>query len=158
MLAGPAGGAGSAARGCSVWYLSGSADGRDGPGPGAEPLKYQAEKPRAAEPAPAGPASTELLTVKLRYKQPEGDVSVLREFPLADRGGAFARASADTRFAAAVAAFGMLLRDSEFEGDATFATVSKLAGDALGPDAGGYRAEFLDLVRKAEALEGAQHR
>ncbi len=131
------------------------------PGAGAEPLKYQPrpEKPRAAEPPPAaGPASSELLTVKLRFKQPEGDASVLREFPLADKGGAFADASADTRFAAAVAAFGMLLRDGEFKGDATFATVAKLAAAALGPDEGGYRAEFLDLVRKAETLKGDDRR
>jgi Ca-activated chloride channel family protein len=125
----------------------------DGPGPGAEPLKYQSETARVAAPAPAaGPASRELLTVKLRFKQPEGDASVLREFPLADAGAAFAEASTDTRFAAAVAAFGMLLRGSEFRGEATFATVAKLAGAALGPDAGGYRAEFLDLVRRAESL------
>jgi Ca-activated chloride channel family protein len=124
-----------------------------GPGRGAEPLKYQAEADRVAAPAPpAGPASRDLLTVKLRFKQPEGDSSVLREFPLAEAGAAFAEASTDTRFAAAVAAFGMLLRDSEFRGDATFATVARLAGAALGPDAGGYRAEFLDLVRRAESL------
>ncbi|MFM9057785.1 MAG: von Willebrand factor type A domain-containing protein [Planctomycetaceae bacterium] len=135
--------------------------GGDGPGAGAEPLKYQPqpEQPRAVEPAPAaGPASGELLTVKLRFKQPEGDVSVLREFPLADEGGSFAAASADTRFAAAVAAFGMLLRDSAFTGDATFATVAQLAATALGPDEGGYRAEFLDLVRKAEMIAGTERR
>jgi secreted protein with Ig-like and vWFA domain len=136
-----------------------SGDGRDGPGPGAEPLKYQAEKPRVAEPpAAATPASRELLTVKLRFKEPEGDVSVLREFPLADKGGSFADASTDTRFAAAVAAFGMILRGSEFKGDATLPAVAKLAGDALGPDAGGYRAEFLDLFRKAETLGVSQNR
>jgi secreted protein with Ig-like and vWFA domain len=133
------------------------------PGAGAEPLKYQPQpdKPRAAEPLPpAGPAGRELLTVKLRFKQPEGAQSVLREYPLADHGGSFAKATADTRFAAAVAAFGMILRQSEFKGAATLPMVATIAGAALGPDAGGHRAEFLDLVRKAETIEGAagEHR
>jgi secreted protein with Ig-like and vWFA domain len=126
-----------------------------GPGAGVEPLKYQPARP-AAEPAPApaadGPASAELLTVKLRFKEPEGDTSVLREFPLADRGGAFAAASADTRFAAAVAAFGMILRQSEFAGSVSLDDVAQIALDALGTDEGGHRAEFLDLVRKAAAI------
>ena len=118
---------------------------------GAEPLKYQRQE---AEPAAAVDphASSELLTVKLRSKRPDGDTSVLEEVPLADRGGAFERASADLRFASAVAAFGMILRGSEEKGDATLPLVAKIATGALGPDNGGYRAEFLDLVRKAEAL------
>ena len=118
---------------------------------GAEPLKYQRQE---AEPAAVidPHASSELLTVKLRSKRPDGDTSVLEEVPLADRGGAFERASADLRFASAVAAFGMILRGSEGKGAATLPLVAKIAAGALGPDNGGYRAEFLDLVRKAEAL------
>ena len=118
---------------------------------GAEPLKYQRQE---AEPAAVidPHASSELLTVKLRSKRPNGDTSVLEEVPLADRGGAFERASADLRFASAVAAFGMILRGSEEKGAATLPLVAKIATGALGPDNGGYRAEFLDLVRKAEAL------
>mgnify|MGYP003342515013 CR=1 FL=1 len=69
--------------------------------------------------------------------------------PLANRGGEFAAASKDLRFAAAVASFGMLLRGSEYKGDATFSSIAEIAAGALGTDAGGYRAEFLDLVRKA---------
>ena len=120
-------------------------------GVGAEPLKYQRQE---AEPAAVidPHASSELLTVKLRSKRPDGDTSVLEEVPLADRGGAFERASADLRFASAVAAFAMILRGSEEKGDATLPLVAKIAAGALGPDNGGYRAEFLDLVRKAEAL------
>ena len=132
--------------------------GGDAPAAGAEPLKYQAEQPRAAEPAARGPASRELLTVKLRFKQPDGTESVLREFPLADRGGRFEQASVDTRFAAAVAAFGMILRSSPFKGEATLPMVADIAGTALGTDDGGYRAEFLDLVRKAEALQTREPR
>ncbi len=124
-------------------------------GRGAEPLKYQAAPapaPPVAKPALDGPASRELLTVKLRWKQPEGDTSTLREVPLAEKGGAFDAASADLRFAAAVAAFGMILRDSAHKGTATLPFAAELAGSALGRDEGGYRAEFLDLVRRAEAL------
>ncbi len=117
------------------------------PAGGPEPLKYQ---PRP-EPAAAADASPELLTVKLRSKRPDGDTSALVEVPLTDAGGTFERATADFRFAAAVAAFGMLLRGSQHAGGATFAEVATIAGGALGPDSGGYRAEFLDLVRKAEA-------
>jgi Ca-activated chloride channel family protein len=124
-------------------------------GRGAEPLKYQPAptNPPAATPATAGPASRELLTVKLRWKQPEGDTSTLLEVPLAERGGGFDAASVDLRFAAAVAAFGMILRDSEHKGTASLPLVAELAGSALGRDDGGYRAEFLDLVRRTEALE-----
>lgn len=121
-------------------------------GRGAEPLKYGRNEP---EPEAATPldeaASRELLTVKLRFKQPEGDTSRLVEVPLADAGGGFDAASADLRFAAAVAAFGMILRGSEHAGDATLPLVARIAGAALGEDAGGYRAEFLDLVRRAES-------
>jgi Ca-activated chloride channel family protein len=127
-------------------------------GRGAEPLKYQPQPAPAPAPAakPAivvdGPASRELLTVKLRSKRPDGDTSTLVEVPLAEKGGDFDAASADLRFASAVAAFGMILRDSEHKGTATLPLVAKVAGGALGADAGGYRAEFLDLVRKAEAV------
>jgi Ca-activated chloride channel family protein len=122
---------------------------------GAEPLKYQpapAPAPPVAKPAGEGPASRELLTVKLRWKKPAGDTSTLREVPLAEPGGAFDAAPADLRFAAAVAAFGMILRESEHKGSATLPLVAEIAGSALGRDAGGYRAEFLDLVRKTEAV------
>ena len=122
---------------------------------GAEPLKYQpapAPAPPVAKPAVDGAASRELLTVKLRWKKPDGDTSTLREVPLAEKGGAFDAAATDMRFAAAVAAFGMILRGSEQKGTATLPLVAKIAGSALGRDQGGYRAEFLDLVRKAAAV------
>ena len=123
--------------------------------PGAEPLKYQPNETVAAKPeapAKAGPASSELLTVKLRFKEPTGDTSTLREFPLEDTGTTFENASTNLRFAAAVAEFGMLLRDSAHRGEATLAHVTATAAGALGTDPGGLRAEFLDLVREAGAL------
>jgi Ca-activated chloride channel homolog len=128
-------------------------DGSEGSA-GAEPLKYQPPQPKPAPEATLVDSETsrELLTVKLRWKQPEGDASTLDEVPLVDRGGAFEQASADLRFACAVAAFGMVLRNSEYKGEATLPLVAKIATGALGPDRGGYRAEFLDLVRKAETL------
>ena len=121
---------------------------------GAEPLKYRPARPKPAPEATLvdGETSRELLTVKLRWKKPEGDASTLDEVPLVDRGGTFEQASVDMRFAGAVAAFGMVLRNSEHKGEATLPLVAKIAAGALGPDRGGYRAEFLDLVRKAETL------
>ncbi len=123
---------------------------------GPEPLKYQPQSPVAAKPEPApadgGPISSELLTVKLRWKAPHGDTSTLREFPLEDSGATFENASTNLRFAAAVAQFGMLLRGSEHRGQATLAHVTATAAGALGTDPGGLRAEFLDLVREAGAL------
>jgi secreted protein with Ig-like and vWFA domain len=126
-----------------------------GPGRGAEPLKYRRkETPPVAESAPSDEAaSRELLTVKLRYKEPDGSTSRLVEQPLADGGESFEAASADLRFASAVAAFGMILRGGEHLGDATLPMVARIAAAALGPDAGGYRAEFLDLVRRAESAQ-----
>ncbi|MBM3954058.1 MAG: VWA domain-containing protein [Planctomycetes bacterium] len=112
-------------------------------------LKYGPRLPVRPRPEAEGPASRELLTVKLRYKQPEGRDSVEREFPLVDAGGSFDSASDDLRFASAVAAFGMLLRDSAHAGDATLPRVAEIAGGAIGADPGGLRAEFLDLVRLA---------
>ena len=123
--------------------------------PGAEPLKYQPNETVAAKPeapAKAGPASSELLTVKLRSKDPTGDTSTLREFPLEDTGTTFENASTNLRFAAAVAEFGMLLRESAHRGEASLAHVTATAAGALGTDPGGLRAEFLDLVREAGAL------
>jgi secreted protein with Ig-like and vWFA domain len=96
--------------------------------------------------------SKELLTLKLRFKQPDGDVSKKIEYPLAEKGTRFTQASADFRFAASVAAFGMILRDSPHRGAITMAGAGEIAASSLGEDTQGYRAEFLDLVRRAEKL------
>jgi Ca-activated chloride channel family protein len=117
--------------------------------PGVDPLKYQ-QPPRPI----TGPDSGELLTLKLRYKQPAGDQSSLIEVPLADRGQAFQSAAPEFRFAAAVAAFGMILRDSPHRGDADFGKVLEWAKASLGDDKGGHRAEFLQLVDRARTLQG----
>ena len=110
-------------------------------------LKYQ--KPTK----PSGAANNgELLTVKIRYKQPDGDTSKLLEFPIKDTGKRFGQADQDFRFAAAVAQFGMLLRDSEHKGDSNYAAVLEIATEAAAGDKSGYRQEFLELVKLASQL------
>jgi len=125
-----------------------------------DPLKYQRpvgsplagdeSRPRAL------PTTNELLTVKLRYKAPDGDTSKLLEFPLTDKNAAFADASADFKFAAAVAGFGMVLRDSPHKGAATLSEVLHWAEQGTGSDAGGYRGEFISLVKQAETILPSQ--
>jgi Ca-activated chloride channel homolog len=112
--------------------------------PGVDPLKYQ----RPAAPAP-GASRDELMTVKLRYKAPDGNLSKLIAVPVKNR---TAEMSPNVGFAAAVAEFGMLLRDSEHRGSATHAEAAALARRFRGVDADGYRAEFVRLVELAEAL------
>jgi Ca-activated chloride channel family protein len=113
---------------------------------GVDPLKYQEPRRTAA-----AAASGELMTVKLRYKAPDGDTSRLLAVTVKGTGRG---ESADLRFAAAVAGFGMLLRDSEHKGSASFAQVLELARGAQGQDPGGYRAEFVRLVERAQELAG----
>ncbi|QDS98457.1 vWA domain-containing protein [Adhaeretor mobilis] len=98
--------------------------------------------------------SEELLTLKLRYKQPDGDTSTKLEFPITDAGGSFAEASDDFKFAASVASFGMVLRNSEHRGDTSYAAVLEIAENGAAEDKHGYRAEFLTLVRRAKELAG----
>jgi Ca-activated chloride channel family protein len=121
------------------------------PEPGVDRLKYQ----QTGKPAAAAD-SGEWLTVKLRYKDPEADTSKLLSQPLAGDVPALAKTSADFRFAAAVASFGMLLRDSKYRGEGSYAFVRKLAKAAQGADPGGHRAGFLELVAAAERLAGAK--
>lgn len=138
------------------------------PAPGAtpalDPLKYQGAPAPSAE-APVIKTvspSPELLTVKLRHKAPDGDRSERSyEEPLVDRGapGDYGKASADFKFSAAVAGFGMLLSDSAYKGSTTFDSVAELAQEGKGADASGYRAGFIELVRRARALrQGAGDR
>jgi Ca-activated chloride channel homolog len=123
--------------------------------PEVDPLKYRPanladiEKPAS----PSDPAvASELLTLKLRYQQPEGRKSTLMTIPVQDRGASFATSSGDFQFATAVATFGMLLRDSKFKGDATYASILETASAARGHDRHGLRSEFLRLVTAAQAL------
>jgi Ca-activated chloride channel family protein len=111
--------------------------------------KYQRIEP--AEPARKIVDSPELLTVKLRYKAPDGDVSTELSKPLTDENKTLGQASDDLRFASSVALWGMLLRNSEHAGDGNPDLASQLALGGKGEDLKGERIEFLDLLRKWSA-------
>lgn len=96
--------------------------------------------------------SKELCTIKLRYKQPDGDKSRLIGHPVLDKGTELDKSSDDFRWAAAVAEFGLLLRDSEFKGNATYAQAGKLARGAQGKDPNGYRRELIDMIDIMKSL------
>ena len=96
--------------------------------------------------------SGELALAKLRFKAPDSDTSELRSFTVRDSGSRWAEASADFRFAAAVACYGMLLRRSEHAGGSNWGTVRELASDALGDDRWGDRRRFLELVQRIQQI------
>jgi Ca-activated chloride channel family protein len=116
------------------------------PIPGVDALKYQ-------EPArPATTPSEDLLTLKLRYKEPDGMESTALEVALEDRVTPFASAPDDFRFAAAVAAFGMALRESPHKGATDFAKVLEWARPSRTRETSSLRSEFAALVKNAETL------
>jgi Ca-activated chloride channel family protein len=92
------------------------------------------------------------MTIKLRYKQPDGDTSKLIEKAIKATETS-QNSSENFRFASAVAEFGLLLRHSEYKADANFDQVIQRAKAAKGADSEGYRAEFIRLVEKAQLLE-----
>jgi len=96
--------------------------------------------------------TSELLTVSFRYKQPTESESQLLSVVVKDGNTRFAQASNDFRFSAAVAEFGMILRDSPEMRDSSMEQVIGIACKALGDDEHGYRAEFVSLAQMAEAL------
>jgi len=112
--------------------------------PTVTPSKYQ-----QAPAASAAADSDELLTVRLRYKQPDGQHSRELKMPVVDVERSFVQASQDLQFAAAVAAFGMLLRDSQHKGTATWDDVIDIARKNVGDDPHGYRREFISLAEQA---------
>lgn len=116
-----------------------------------DPLRYgdsQAQPPRETA------SRNEVAFLRLRYKQPDGDASHLLETPILTRGihEALEATSDDYRFAAAVAAFGQILRGGRYTGGFTLSDAAALAREARGDDASGYRAQFLTLARTAAAL------
>ena len=112
-----------------------------------DPLKYQ---PQPKAPAVAANPSNEIMTVKVRYKQPDGDTSKELVVPVRNAG---ARLMPNLGFAAAVAEYGLMLRRSEFRGSASWAQVVSLAREHRGRDEDGYRAEFIRLAELAAALD-----
>ena len=95
----------------------------------------------------------EIMNIKLRYKEPKEDQSKLIEHPLKNSDVVLEKSSNNFRFSAAVAEFGMLLRDSQFKKDSSYDQVLELAKASKGKDDFGYRAEFIQLVEKAKLLK-----
>lgn len=140
-------GAGHAVTALYELTLSGDDDGA----PQIDPLRYQTDRQLST-----AAASTELLTLKVRYKRPHEEQSELIEHRVADQVIPFQAATRDFQFAAAVASFGMLLRNSKYRGNSSYDAVSEIARSAKGQDAHGYRAEFLELVNTARKLSQAE--
>ena len=115
--------------------------------PGIDSLRYQRVKID-----PSAYRTNEIMTVKFRYKRPGEEKSILIVKNVIDKKVPLEKTSDNFRFAAAVAEFGLLLRDSDYKKDANYKQVIELAKGAMGEDREGYRAEFIKLVRMAEAL------
>jgi Ca-activated chloride channel family protein len=116
--------------------------------PAVDPLRYQGARRAGADPS----LSRELFSVKVRYKAPGSDTSELVRFAVDDHQLALSSTSEAFRFSAAVAGFGMLLRDSPHKGDARLSALSELARSALGDDPHGDKRELLELMRAAKRL------
>ena len=123
--------------------------GVESPALNVEPSKYQKV---AVE--PAGP-SDEVMTVRLRYKQPEGDDGIEFHVP-AGVPAEDSQGSEDFQFAASVAGFGMLLRGSQHSGEANFELIETLARNGIGQSDDSYRHEFLRLIDTAKHLKSQQ--
>ncbi|MCD4792479.1 MAG: von Willebrand factor type A domain-containing protein [Bacteroidales bacterium] len=95
----------------------------------------------------------ELMTLKFRYKPPKENKSILIEHIVRNELIKLNNTSDNYRFSASVAAFGMLLRDSEFTGNFDYPKVIKLASGSKGKDENKYRKEFIELIKKAENIK-----
>jgi len=109
-------------------------------------LKYQ-ETPKNK-----GVKNQELMTVKLRYKLPNAQKSQLLQEVLKSKGSSLEESSDNVRWSAAVAELGLLLRSSEFKGEASFEQALELAKSAKGNDEEGYRAEFIRMLKSIRDL------
>ncbi len=112
-----------------------------------DPLKYQENKILNS-----AASSNEIMTVKFRYKPPKENESKLIVVSVADNNTAISKTTDNFRFSAAIAGFGMLLRDSKFKNDLTYNKVIALAKNSRGYDENGYRSEFLNLVEECSLL------
>jgi len=119
--------------------------------PGIEKLKYQETKIN-----PEAFKTKELMTIKLRYKQPDEDKSELIVHPLVDKNVDFKKTSNNFKFSAAVVEFGMLLRDSEYKGTSSVENILTLAKESKGKDDNGYRAEFIKLVEMYGLMQSSK--
>jgi Ca-activated chloride channel family protein len=112
-----------------------------------DPLRYQTITVKP---------SSEMMTVKLRYKEPDASESKLTIKELSETDIARAGESENLTFASAVAEFGLILRNSPHKGTASYEQVLKRARSAIGKDPDGYRAEFIRIVDTASLLERPQ--
>lgn len=108
-------------------------------------LKYQQKKYVSNN-------SSEIMNIKLRYKQPETEISKLITYPVSDDNKPWQQASDNFKFSAAVAEFGLLLRESAFKQKSSYEQIISMAKAAEGNDVNGYRKEFVQLVKNAESL------
>ena len=109
--------------------------------PNVDDLKYQQNKKNKNDKASD---SSEICTVKLRYKKPDGNISKKMEIAVIDKRDN--KVSMDMRFASAVTMFAQLLKDSSYKGTASYNDVIQLANNSVGNDQNGYRKEFVKLV------------
>ncbi len=121
--------------------------GSGGKVPSVDPLKYQTTRKTEEE-----NFSDELLTIKVRYKQPDGNTSRLFEKPVRSNPVSVDEVSGNLRFAAAVVEFGMILRESEYKGNSTLESAVRLAQSAKGEDEDGYRSELVRLIETARSM------
>jgi Ca-activated chloride channel family protein len=112
-----------------------------------DPLKYQSNEKKIAN-----TNTNEMMTIKLRYKKPDEDVSKLISHAIIDSHISLANTSDNFRFSASVAEFGLMLRNSEYKQNASYQQVVSMAKSAKGNDNNGYRAEFIQLVQAATSL------
>ena len=112
-----------------------------------DPLKYQKTD------ASAKGRSSDLLTLKIRYKKPDQDKSILFDMAVKNTSKPLSECSENLRFASAVAEFGLLLRGSQFKGNASYPALMARAKNAFGKDEEGYRSEFVKLVKTAALLD-----
>ncbi|MCL2886054.1 MAG: DUF3520 domain-containing protein, partial [Betaproteobacteria bacterium] len=119
-----------------------------------EALRYQKESTAKSE------LSDELALLRIRYKEPGAEQSKLMEFPLkaGEIKPSLKAASEDFRFAAAVAAYGQILKNGKYTGNFSLADVAELAHGAKGEDRFGLRAEFVQLVDLAKTLQTKEAR
>lgn len=123
--------------------------GSDETRPMIDPLRYQKVEAGKQEKA----SDNEYLNIKIRYKKPDGVTSMLLEKPVKGSVKEINYASENLRFAASVAEFGMILRNSEFKGNSTLDGAITLAGAARGEDEDGYRAEFIRIMKTVRDLK-----
>jgi Ca-activated chloride channel family protein len=109
--------------------------------------KYTSNHPAVVQ------AARELEDLQRRFKGSEEEKSKLMEFAVKDSGENFNKASVDFKFAASVAVFGMVLRDSPYKGSATLEDALKWAQEGKGPDRHGYRSDFIRLLHRAISIK-----